>query len=517
MRTKNFRMLWPLFCKKKSNPGNKINRRSLQRCATFFYMKFYRIIVLCSFMLTISVGHTQVVFDKTEHDFGDLEAGDSRYVDVYLKNKTGEEAYILSVDQPMEVVYIQKNALMLPDSSNVIRFQINKKTKGRFRYDIEVFTSNQPDPTTITLKGRIKSLPDQTNNFTACPSFGQKPAQQNPLEFALTVRTVDKNTGARLSQSTVAIIQQGDAVGKWKTRSNGQFKVKIPLGIAYFYATHRGYQPAEKGAYVNFKRNLVILELEPEQKPTEPAEEPPAEVPEADTTYVADSQDGNREVDLSEVIESTATDSIDTLQENIPPSLASLDKDDFSAEHFKPVNVVFVIDVSSSMRQEDRIELLKYSLGQLVEMLRPQDKIGLVSYANDAQVLLKPTSGEQKEKINEIVKDLKASGRTAGGKGIKIGYRQARRNLIKSGANKVVIITDGAFNQNSGDYEKYIERNLRRKCITMSVVGIKSNERSEENMREAAELGKGRFLLIERLADAQSKLKQEIRLTTFKH
>mgnify|MGYP000500450405 CR=1 FL=1 len=479
-------------------------------------MKFYRIIVLCTFLLTITVGRSQVVFDKTEYDFGDLEAGDSRFVDIYLKNKTGEEAYILSVDQPMEVVYIQKNALMLPDSSNVIRFQINKKTKGRFRYNIEVFTSNQPNPTTITLKGRIKSLPDRSNSLTSCPSFGQEPARQNPLEFTLTVRTLDKNTGARLSRSTVAIIQQGNAVGKWKTRSSGQFEIKIPLGIAYFYATHSGYHPAEKGAYINFKRNLVILELEPKEALPEPSDESPIEVPEQDTTYVVQAEK-DEEIDLSEVIESPSTDSISEFSEETPPSLSALDKNDFSAEHFKPVNVVFVIDVSSSMRQEDRIELLKYSLSQLVEMLRPQDKIGLVSYANDAQVLLKPTSGEEKAKINEIVKELKASGLTAGGKGIKIGYRQARRNLIKSGANKVIIITDGAFNRNSGDYKKYIKRNLRRKCITMSVVGIKSNERSEENMRDAAELGEGRFILIERLADAQSKLKQEIRLTTYKH
>lgn len=464
-----------------------------------------------------SVLNSQVVFDKTEHDFGELESGDARYVDIYLKNKTDKEEYILSVDQPREVVYIQKKALMLPDSSNVIRFQINKKTTGRFNYEIKVFTSNKQTPTIVKLKGRIRSLPSSQSNFTACPSFGQEPANQNPLEFTLTVRTIDKKTGERLSNSTVAIIQNGSPLGKWKTNVAGQFKIKIPLGISYFYATHKGYFPAEKGAYVNFKRNLIILELEKKKEEPEPAEEPEIEIPEEDTTFIAETEEENEDIDISDVIEETDTDTITEVTEEIPPAFSELDEDNFSEEHFKPINVVFVIDVSSSMRQEDRIELLKYSLGQLVEMLRPQDKIGLVSYANEAQVLLKPTSGAQKEKINEIVKDIKASGHTAGGKGIKIGYRQARRNHIKDGANKVIIITDGAFNRSSGDYQKYIKRNLKRKCITLSVVGIKSNERSEENMREAAELGKGRFILIEGLADAQSKVKQEIRLTTFKH
>ena len=355
-------------------------------------------------------------------------------------------------------------------------------------------------------------MPSNQNNFTACPSFGQEPANQNPMEFTLTVRTIDKNTGERLSSSDVAIIQNGTPLGKWKTNLRGQFNVKIPLGISYFYATHKGYFPAEKGAYVNFKRNLIILELERKEEEI-PEEEPPVEMPEEDTTFIVNTEEQNEEVDLTEMIEEN-----DTLSEieEVPPSFSELDENNFSSDNFKPINVVFVIDVSSSMRQEDRIELLKYSLSQLVGMLRPQDKIGLVSYANEAQVLLKPTSGEEKEKINEIVKDLKASGLTAGGKGIKIGYRQARRNFISDGANKVIIITDGAFNRSSGDYQKYIKRNLK-KCVTLSVVGIKSNTKSEKSMKEAAELGKGRFIHIEKLADAQSKLKREIRLSAFKH
>src|SRR5690554_1638674 len=73
-------------------------------------------------------------------------------------------------------------------------------------------------------------------------------------------------------------------------------------------------------------------------------------------------------------------------------------------------------------------------------MLRPQDKIGLVSYASNAQVLLAPISGDRKEEITDEVKKLKASGLTAGGAGIKLGYKQARKNMIKDGQNHLIII-----------------------------------------------------------------------------
>jgi Ca-activated chloride channel family protein len=99
----------------------------------------------------------------------------------------------------------------------------------------------------------------------------------------------------------------------------------------------------------------------------------------------------------------------------------------------------------------DKIELMKYSLFQLTDMLRPQDKIGIVTYASDARVLLNTTSGDQKERIKKEVTELKAFGYTAGGSGIKLGFREAKRAMIPNGKNQVIVITDGAFNRNSED------------------------------------------------------------------
>ncbi|HLV41773.1 MAG TPA: VWA domain-containing protein [Brumimicrobium sp.] len=495
-------------------------------------------ILLSLFLVLLStLSFTQIVFDKTKHDFGEINANDSRYVDIYLKNTTGKDAFILSVKKPMEVVYIQRSAFISPDSSSVIRFQINKKTKGKFSYTIPVFTSDKNEPTEIVLSGKIESLPNQSNNFTACPSFGQAPADGNPLDFMLTVETIDKVTGENLGKSKVAIIQNGSAIGKWETSSNGRLKLKIPLGITYFYATHPGYIPAEEGVYVNFKRNHVVLELTQKNKEPEiitpdtpetiedPEELIVEDIPIKEEEIIAQTEErvivldetNPQEVDLSDIIEKNVEEEPGNIDAVTPPKFKELDENNFDDAHFKPVNVVFVIDVSSSMRQFDRLELLKYSLDQLVDMLRPQDKIGLVAYADQARVLLATTPGDQKEDIVKEVKDLKASGLTAGGAGIKLGYKQAKRNMIKDGQNHLIIITDGAFNRSSGDYKKYIEKNLRKSNITMSVVGIKSNEKAEVSMREAAELGNGRFILIEKLADAQTKLKQEIRLSSFKY
>lgn len=488
-----------------------------------------RTIISFLFVVVSSLIQSQVVFDKTSYDFEEINGNEERFVDVYIKNISNKEVYILSVKTPMEVGYIQKKALIQPDSSAVIRFHVKKRTKGRFDYSIPVYTSSSKVATDVELKGKINSLAS-SNSFMDCPTFGQRPAQGNPLDFMLTVQTVDKETGEKLGQSKIAILQNGNALGKWTTRNNGLLNVKLPLGITYFYATHKDYYPAELGQYVNFKNNMVTLELTKkeivEEKPVieeEPeliAEEVPQpvieeEIIEPEEERVIIIEESQPKIDLSDLIEENPKTEI--VKEEINPRFDELDKNNFDPKYFKPVNVVFVLDVSYSMNSYGREELLKYSLDQLLNMLRPEDQIGLVTYATNAQVILESTSGKQKEMISEIVKKLKISGNTAGGKGIKLGYKEVSRNLIKDGQNHLIIITDGAFNQSSGDYKKYIRKNLNKENITMSVVGIKTNSNAEESMKEAAALGNGRFISIEKLADAQNKLKEEIRLSTFKH
>ena len=483
-------------------------------------MRFFLFLIL--FIGTSIVGIGQTVFDKKSHDFGEVYSYSDRFVDIYIKNNTGDVAYILSVKKPAEVVYIQRGAMMQKDSSTVLRFQVNPTKKGRFNYEIPVYTSDRNEPTIIQLRGEMKDLPDRgNNNFAACPNFNQQPGDGNPLEFSLTVLTIDAETKKPLEKSAVTILQNGRPIAKWTTKRDGKYTDQIPLGLTYFYATNADYYPAELGAYVNFKRNFIILELTKK----EVIEDEPiiAEIPlqENEIEIIDDPVEENENVlldKLKDILEKEepVVDSFPSFEEVIPPALAELPSDNFEAQYFNPINIVFVIDVSSSMSQAERLELMKFSLYALSEMLRPEDKIALVSYATDARVILPSIKGSEKEAIKEAVGGMRAQGLTAGGEGIKLGYKQAKRNFIKKGNNHVIIITDGGFNRASGNYEKFISKYLK-KGITMSVVGIKNNEKAEESMREAAALGNGRYVPIHRLSDAQNNLKQEIRITSFKN
>jgi Ca-activated chloride channel family protein len=456
---------------------------------------------------------SQIRFETTKHDFGDLEPYEDHFVDIVVKNVGLKKEYLLSVKKPYDVVYIVNGQFIDPDSSIILRLQVNPKAKGRFNYEVEIFTSDKNEATQVKLSGNNTELPqDNLSAFTSCPDFSLRPGGK-ANKFDLTVVTVDKETRKPLDRSAVTMIQNGQPIWANETDKNGTIKKTSTLGLSYFYALHDGYLPAELGAYVNFQRNYVILELvknpiieKPLPKPVEP------EIAQNDTVV---------ELVLVEEVEQNLENQLNnettTAVENssIPIELAQLDKNNFDEAYFKSINVVFVLDVSASMKQVDKIELMKFSLLQLTQMLRKEDKMGIVTYATEAMVLLPVTSGSEKETINEEVAALKASGLTAGGAGIKLGYKQCLKGYLDDGVNQIIVITDGAFNRSSDDYKKFIKK-YKRKGIQMSVVGIKNKPMDEDEMKEAAELGGGRYIPIFKLADAQNNLKEEIRFVTFK-
>lgn len=456
--------------------------------------------------LSLTCAFGQVSFDKVKHDFGDLEAYSPRYVDIVLSNTGTKQEWLLSVKKPMEVVYINSKQFIEKDSSIIVRLQVNPKAKGRFSYEVNIFTSDRAEATTVKLTGNLKDL-DQNNMsaFTACPNFDDRPGGKDPNKFDLTVVTVDKETKETLSESTVSLIQNGQPIWTKNTDKKGKIKEDATLGLSYFYGTHTGYFPVEMGAYINFQRNYIVLELE-----RNPNFDVPVPVP-VDTSLIVDVPEIT--IEIKDHIEQTDTS---TLIAEMPPEFNDLDDDDFDESHFNAINVVFVLDVSASMKDADKMELMKYSLFQLTEMLRPQDKMGIVTYSSTTQVLLPPTKGSEKDAIRSEVEGLKASGFTAGGKGIKMGFAQAKKGYIEGGVNHVIIITDGAFNRDSDDYKKQVKK-YAKKGIHLSVVGIKNKEKDQEEMIEAATLGGGHYVPVFRLADAQNNLKQEIRILTFKH
>ena len=182
-----------------------------------------------------------------------------------------------------------------------------------------------------------------------------------------------------------------------------------------------------------------------------------------------------------------------------------------------PSNFVFLLDVSGSMSDYNKLPLLKESLKMLTDNLRPEDRVAIVVYAGAAGLVLPPTPGTDKAKIREALDGLQAGGSTAGGAGIQLAYKVARENLVKGGNNRVILATDGDFNvgiSSESDLVHLIEKE-RQSGIFLSVLGFGMGNYQDSKMQELADRGNGNHAYIDNLAEARKVLVSEFGGTLF--
>jgi Ca-activated chloride channel family protein len=177
-----------------------------------------------------------------------------------------------------------------------------------------------------------------------------------------------------------------------------------------------------------------------------------------------------------------------------------------------PNNLVFLIDVSGSMRMEDRLPLLKSAFRLLVDRLRAEDRVSIVVYASATGLVLPPTSGADKATIIAALDNLQSGGSTAGGAGIELAYKTAQDNFITGGNNRVILATDGDFNvgiTTLDDIQKLIEEK-RKSGVFLTTLGVGDSNYREDVMELLADKGNGNFAYLDTLAEAKKVFEQEL-------
>ncbi|GAB3922930.1 YfbK domain-containing protein [Mucilaginibacter myungsuensis] len=180
-------------------------------------------------------------------------------------------------------------------------------------------------------------------------------------------------------------------------------------------------------------------------------------------------------------------------------------------------NLVFLIDVSGSMEDSNKLPLVKESMKMLVEQLREQDRVAIVVYAGSAGLVLPSTPGDQKQTIIDALDKLSAGGSTAGGAGIKLAYKVARDNFKKGGNNRVVMATDGDFNVGASS-DKSMEELItieRASGVALSVLGYGMGNYKDKKMEILADKGDGNYAYIDNMDEARRALVSEFGGTMF--
>ncbi len=168
-------------------------------------------------------------------------------------------------------------------------------------------------------------------------------------------------------------------------------------------------------------------------------------------------------------------------------------------------NFVFLIDVSGSMRAENKLDLLKESFVMFTDYLSEEDRVAIVTYSGQAGVVLPSTSGTDKNTIKEAINSLGAGGSTAGAQGIITAYEIAQANFIKGGNNRVILGSDGDFNVGISSQDELVEliEEKRESGIFLTILGVGTGNLQDGKMEQIANNGNGTYEYIDNLAQAK--------------
>jgi Ca-activated chloride channel family protein len=180
-----------------------------------------------------------------------------------------------------------------------------------------------------------------------------------------------------------------------------------------------------------------------------------------------------------------------------------------------PASLTFVIDVSGSMAQENRLGLVKQSLELLVERMRPDDRVSIVTYGSNAHVVLEPTDGTNKGRILDAIHNLEPQGSTNLEAGMNLGYQMANAAYRANGINRVIIASDGVANVGVTNPDALSEqiRGYADAGITLTTIGFGMGNYNDVTMEQLADQGNGSYAYVDTLVEAEKLFVEDLTST----
>ncbi len=193
-----------------------------------------------------------------------------------------------------------------------------------------------------------------------------------------------------------------------------------------------------------------------------------------------------------------------------PPKKKNTTSTALPEDSYKPNNILFLVDVSGSMKDSLKLPLMKTSLHTLIDAVREIDTITFVTYSDTVKVLSEAISGKNKNELHRIVDQLKARGMTKGRTAILISQNVAQKHFISGGNNQIIMASDGKFRFEEEDFDRWKSRQ-GDKNIILSTVVFGDDKEAMRNLREIARRTKGSFIHIRSREGSNEALLNEVR------
>lgn len=232
----------------------------------------------------------------------------------------------------------------------------------------------------------------------------------------------------------------------------------------------------------------------------------PIEIPNTHTT-----RDNSNKIPDNTVVTKSEIPEIKEQKTTVEPDVKKpINENELDEQLYKPNNIIFLVDVSSSMKDTNKLKVMQFALNFLIDNLRAIDKISLITYADSVRILKDGVKGNEKENLKKSVNSLKAKGLTKGNKAILFSLDYAIKNYINNGNNQIILITDGKFRFYPDD-QKLFKQKQGDKNVKLSTIAVGKDKEALKNLKQIAEIGNGNFIHIKNKEKAKEQLLDEIK------
>lgn len=401
-----------------------------------------------------------ITFLKSSHDFGQVANGLFQPAVFEFVNTGSSKVAIMMAKSVYEVKSKYERAYVQPGDTGRVEVTIETQRLGAFKENVDVLFAHSPKPFKLQITGEIidvlECFPDKNNRSVR------------------EIRIVDAQTKQIIRPSYADFSLNFGAPISVRTSKVGKTTAQIPIGPYGIRAWADGYNVLTMERYIRKSEPILFLEL---QRASQPIAQP---------TPVAEPE---------EVVEPEPV--VQTSDSTLPEEL------------YRDNNIVFLIDISLSMKKNGKMDKVKNAMDDLVKALRPIDRISIITYNNKATTLVNGKRGSDKVPLYAAVDSLKPRGLTNGVAGLQSAYQLAYARVSKTGNNQVILITDGEFtgSQSGKELEKIVTY-YAEQSIIMSILSFGEDKEAVSGLQKMAKRGGGNYLQYGSLQTSKILLKE---------
>ncbi len=421
-----------------------------------------------------------------QYDFGEVQKWKNPPAVFEIFNRGNKPLVFLPTFPQDDLLIELPEKPVAPNTSALVKLYYYTDKPGSFHRKARLFINISEQPIELVIEGNILSFDE--NALVACPTLTPKTFSETQ-SFIQDILVIDKNTRKPIEGVEVRIVGNNKEY-KSLTASSGMVGTKIMLGLHDVMLSKQDYKPELRIFYLNKNTGLLTIEMEKAIP-----EEIKDIIVQAETMEFEEIETAKEDAKESVTVRKTEAGIPTTLiKSEIEPAAQEL----LPKERYSANNIVFLVDVSGSMRDRDKLPLLKVSMINLVEELRDIDKLSLVTYATNAEVIIAGVNADKKGQINPRIDSLKSYGWTNSVKGMEAAYYLAEKNYVFNGNNQIILATDGLFNNPSFDEKALFDlvKQQAAQGIKLSIIGFGDDVKAQRLMKKLAAAGQGNYFQI---------------------